>query len=367
MNIYFKPIERPVSTRQEIRSSVILNGSGLTYTLCDRTNYTEYESNYFSSFNLPYIYDAFKSGSTLSLVKPELQQLNVNRIVICPIPKEKYNEIVDGRSITFTVPQISGTTSVSAKTIVSSTYTSLDKKEDSQLLGSNISFLFCDEINTPFTGTTINGTKNHSENLTWNPTTSFVDRPAAVSYLELKATDINTDSRTFSGVKLAVPVTEQYPTNTNQGYNYDIPVGFAALDKGWFVFTHPSIVDNIPFKFATKLDGTPNIGPTSATTDVYFTGTTKSTVSFEDLDVQYKTTYIALVVPGEFYISTNPTWDVAKNYLEQVNDTNGYDSVSVSEIAMFNAKSEMIAIAKLDQPLEKNYGDLVTFTLDINI
>jgi len=367
MNQYFKPIEKPVSTRQEIRNSVILNGSGLTYTLCDRTNVTDYESNYFSSFNLPYSYDAFVSGSTLSKVKPELQQLNVDRIVICPIPKEDYNEIVDGRSITFTVPQISGTTSVSAKTIVSSTYTSLDKKEDNELLGSNVAFLFCDEINLPFTGTTIGGTKSHASNTTWNPSTSFVNRPAAVSYLELNPTDINTDARPFTGVSLSVPVTEQYPTSTNQGYNYDIPVGFAALDKGWFIFTHPSIVNNIPFEFATKLDGTPNTGSTSATTDVYFTSTTESSVSFEDLDVQYKTTYIALVIPGEFYISTNPTWDVAKNYLEQVNDTNGFDAVSISEIAMFNAKKEMVAIAKLDVPLEKNYGDLVTFTLDINI
>ena len=73
------------------------------------------------------------------------------------------------------------------------------------------------------------------------------------------------------------------------------------------------------------------------------------------------------MTPGEFYISTNPTWDVAKNYLEQQNETNGFDAVAISEIAMFNAKDEMIAIAKLDQPLEKNYSDLVTFTLDINI
>lgn len=367
MNQYFKPIEKPVSTRQEVRTSVILNGSGLTYTLCDRTSTTDYEANYFASFNLPYSYDAFASGSTLSMVKPELQQLNVDRIVICPIPKEDYNEILDGRSITFTVPQISGSTSVSAKTVVSSTYTSLDKKEDNELVGSNVAFLFCDAINKPFTGTTVNGAVDHVDNTTWNPSSSFVDRPAAVSYLELDANDINTDTRPFSSVRLAIPVTEVYPTSTNQGYNYDIPVGFAALDKGWFIFTHPDIVNNIPYSFATKLDGSQNIGPTSATTDVYFTSTTVSTVSFEDLDIQYKTTYIALVVPGEFYISTNPTWDVAKNYLEQVNDTNGYDAVSISEIAMFNAKSEMIAIAKLDQPLEKNYGDLVTFTLDINI
>jgi hypothetical protein len=367
MNQYFKAIEKPVSTRQEIRSSSILNGSGLTYTLCDRTVTTSYEANFFSSFNLPYSYAAFPSGSTLSLVKPELQQLNVNKIVVVPIPREDYNEIIDGRSITFTVPQLSGSTSISAKTVVSSTYTTLDKEEDNELIGSNIAFLFCDEINKPFTGTTNNRSKSHSANTTWNPSTSFVDRPAATSYLDLKTQDINSDTRSFAGVSLAIPVTESYPNNTNRGYNYDIPIGFIALDKGWCVFTHPSIVDNIPFIQGFNSSGTPNTGSTSGTTDIYFTSTTTSTLSFEDLNVEYKTTYIALVAPGEFYISTNPSWDFAKNFLEQQNETNGFDPVYISEIGLFNIKDEMIAVAKLDQPLEKNYGDLVTFTLDINI
>ncbi len=367
MNQYFKPIESPVSTRQEIRTNVTLNGSGLTYTLCDRTDTTSVEANYFASFNLPYTSSVFPTGSTLSLIKPELQQLNVDNIVICPIPNGYYNELIDGRSITLTTPQISGATGISAKTIVSSTYTTLDKFEGSELLGSNVAFLFCDAINLPYTGTTNHGTINKSTVTTWNPSSSFVNRPSAVSHLEVESNDVNTDKRPWSGVSLAVDISQSYPTQTNQGYNYDIPVGFAALDKGWFVFTHPSIVNNIPFTKGQKIDGSSNAGPTSATTNVYFSSTTISNANFEDMDIQYKTSYIALVVPGEFFISTNPSWDIAKNYIEQVNETFGYDAVSISEIGMYNSKNEMIAVAKLDRPLEKNYGDLVTFTLDINI
>jgi hypothetical protein len=364
MNQYLKPIESPVSTRQEVRSSVSINGSGLTYTLCDRTDLISYESNYFSSFNLPVNSGMLPTGSTFSLVKPELQQLNVNKIVISPIPSEYYNQIIDGRTVTLSTPQISGATGMSAKTIVSSTYTTLDKTQSSELLGSNIAFLFCDEINLPYTGKTLNGSYTHSAT-TWNPITSFVDRPAAVSYTELSPSDVFTDNRAYSGVNLAVSVPEGYPSITNQGYNYDIPVGFVALDKGWIVYTHPLIVNNIPFSQGFHLDGSNNTGPSSATTDIYFA--TNSTVAFEDINIQYKTSYIALVLPGEFYISTNPSWDTAKNYLEQINSTNGYDPVSISEIGMFNGKEEMIALAKLDRPLSKNYGDLVTITLDINI
>lgn len=367
MNQYFKPIENPVSTRQEVRTNVTVNGSGLTYTFCDRTNLTSVEANYFTSFNLPYTADALSTGSTLSLVKPELQQLNVNNIVICPIPSGYYNEMIDGRSITLKVPQLSGSTAITAKTVVSSTYTVLEKFESSELLGTNVAFLFCDDINLPYTGTTSNGTINKSSVTTWNTPSSFIDRPSAVSYLEVESLDVNTDQRPFSGVNLAVSVSENYPTQTNKGYNYDVPVGFAALDKGWFVFTHPKIVNNIPFALGQKIDGSSNAGPTSATTNIYFSSATISNANFEDIDVQYKTSYIALVVPGEFYISTNPSWDTAKNYIEQVNETFGYDAISISEVGLYNAKNEMIAIAKLDRPLEKNYGDLVTFTLDINI
>ena len=45
----------------------------------------------------------------------------------------------------------------------------------------------------------------------------------------------------------------------------------------------------------------------------------------------------------------------------------GYDPVSISEIGLYNAKGEIIAISKLDRPLVKQYNDLVTFSLDINI
>ena len=365
MNQYLKPIQNPVSTRQEVRTSVSIVGSGLTYTLCDRTDLIDYQSNYFSSFNLPYNASALPTGSTFSLLKPELQQLNVDKIIITPLPSGYYNQIIDGRTITLSTPQISGT-GLSAKTIVSSTYTTLDKTQTSELLGTNIAFLFCDEINTPYTGTTLNGAYMHSAT-TWNPLTSFVDRPPAVSYIELSQNDIFTDKRSYSGVNLAVNVPQGYPSVTNQGYNYDIPVGFVALDKGWIVYTHPKIVNNIPFNLGYNTGNTLNTGPTSATTDIYFLDNTNSAIAFEDINIQYKTSYIALVLPGEFFISTNPSWDTAKNYLEQINSTNGYDAVSISEIGMFNSKEEMIAVAKLDRPLSKNYGDLVTITLDINI
>lgn len=365
---FYKPVTSTISTRQESSAFHTVNGSGLSYSLCDRTVGTEKNTNYFMSFNMPIEYNSLASGSTLALSSPELFQLNVDKMVIIPIPREEYNELIDGRSVTFTVPQFSGASAVSAKTIVSSTYSTLQKKDNDILLGNNIAFLFSDNINLPYSGNSNGGTTIHTGNTTWN-TTSFANRPAAVPYTDLSAgADINTDKRPFNSVKFAVPVTSTYPTNTNQGYNYDIPVGFIALDKGYLVITHPDIVNNIPWTSGHNLySNTSNAGATSATTNIYFTSTTISETSFTDINIAYKTSVVCIGMPGEFYFTNNPSWDLNKNAQEFNNGTNNFDSIYVTEIGLYNRIGEMIAVAKLSEPLEKNYTNLLTFNLSIDV
>ena len=120
-NIPYKNITSLISTKQEATTFKTVNSSGLTFTLCDRTDIASKETNYFSSFKMPYEYGKLASGSTLSLQNPELQQLNIDTMVIVPIPLESYGDLIDGRSITFTVPQSGSSSEFSAKTVVSST------------------------------------------------------------------------------------------------------------------------------------------------------------------------------------------------------------------------------------------------------
>lgn len=371
MNQQFKKeTTNPLSTRQEIHSFKNINNSALTYTLCDRTDLLNKKSNYFVSFNLPHNQSAFPTGHTLSLSRPELQQLNVDQIVISNIPSGQYNEIIDGRSITVNVPQKSGSTGISAKTLVSSTYSSLEKSSDNQLLGPNIAFLFSDDINLPYSGTIRNCTISRNDASTWNPVRpggDYVKRPYAVSYTDLRNNDINTDDRSFSGVNLAVNVPESYPNNTNQGYNYDVPVGFVALDKGFFVFTHPDIVNNIPWTQGFDHNHNLNTGSTSSTTEVYFSSNTNSSAYYTDIDIQYKTSVICIIMPGEFYKSTNPTYNLDKAEQEEQAGTYGMDPVYISEIALHNSEGEIIAFAKLDRPFEKYYHDFITFNIDLMV
>lgn len=366
MTQFTKPVFRPVTTRQEIHTLTSANGSGLTYTLCDRTDLSDKRANYFVSFNLPHKQSAFSLENDISLQYPELQQLNVDKIVIVDIDSSFYNELIDGRSVSFTVPQTElGDTSISAKTVVSTTYGNLKKNDRNQLLGTNISFLFCDEINAPYSGTIANGSTKRVNNISWvNTNNSITKQIVATSYSELKTKDINTDTRT--SINYAVNVGDNYPTNTDKGYNYDIPVGFVALDKGYLVLTHPDIVDNIPFSQGIKKsDNTPNIGPTSGTSDIYFPLDTQSNVNFIDIDINYTSSIVCLIMPKEFYKTTNPTYDFTKAVKEETEGTFGMDPVYISEIALHNVRGEIIAFAKLDKPIQKKYGDFLSFTIDI--
>jgi hypothetical protein len=369
-NIPHKPITSIISSRNEEVNFKTINDSGLTYTLCDRTDLLSPEANYFLSFRIPHTESALSTGSTLSLQNPQLQQLNVDKIVISPIPRSEYSELIDGRSVTFMVPQLSGTSAMSAITVVSSTYTELTKSQSSPLLGNNVAFLFSDDINLPRTGTTSNGVASitqWSNRATWN-VIPFVNRPQAHAYTDLEVADINTDQRPWSGVNLAVQVAEEYPTNTNQGYNYDIPVGYVALDKGFLVLTHPDIVDNIPWNQGLQLyTNTVNTGSTSATTNVYFTDTSVSEATFNDISINFRTSVVCLALPTEFVFSTNPSWNLQYNLDELNNGTNGFDPVQVTEIGLYNKNNELIAVAKLDRPVEKTYTNLITFNLDIDV
>lgn len=369
--IFNKPVQSSIISRTESNTTQTVSGDSLLFTLADRTVLTAKETNYFSSFNIPAKSTLFPTNFPLSLQRPELQQLNVDKMVICPIPVDTYNEIIDGRSITFTVPQLSGTTAISAKTIVSSTYINLIKQDSSILLGDNIAYLFSDDINLPYTGTVNSRSTSKSANTTWNPASGYLYRPAATSYVQIDTTtanltDINSDNR--ASINYAVSVSSGYPNGLATGYNYDIPVGFIALDKGFIVITHPDIVDNIPWNLGQQnITAEVNTGATSATTNIYFSSTTTSTLSFVETSIRFKQSVICLALPTEFYWSENPTFDKAFAYSEQTNGTNGYKPVFISEIGLYNKLGEMIAVAKLDRPTEKNYNNIVTFNLDIDV
>lgn len=356
---FHKPVTSVISTRKETLTQTTVPSNvagGFVWTLVDRQNLTADTTNYTTSFNLPFELANFSSASTLSLAYPELQQLNVRKFIIGVIEDTYYSEMIDGRSVTVTVPQ-TGTT----KTLLSSTYNVLQKSEDNVFLGKNVAFLFCDAINLPFTGTTDGGSNSRADVESWSAS-SYLNRPAAVSYQNLQPIDINSDNRT--SWKKAVNVPNVYPTNSNQGYNYDIPVGFVALDKGFVVITHPDIVLAMNWSAGT-LGGGGSANSAGLTTNIGFAS--NSQVTFYDISIEYRTNVVTAALPGEFYFSNNPTWNYAHNLQEYQLGTNNYDDTYVTEIGMYNINDELIAVAKLDRAKQKGFTGLLTFNLQIDV
>lgn len=74
-------------------------------------------------------------------------------------------------------------------------------------------------------------------------------------------------------------------------------------------------------------------------------------------------------MPREFYISNNPTWDKEKA-ISQINGQEGFvnfDSIYVTEVGLYNAVGELIAVAKLSEPIEKTYVNVITFEINLEM
>ncbi len=386
-----KLVNSITSIRKEVATWTSLSNSQISYTLADRTDVSSRYGHYFATFNMPHkrSNSVFYSGDTMAKSNPELFQLNVDKIVVIPISENYYSEYIDGRSITLKVPQNGNT----YKTIISSFYS--DKLRTAKVSDSpikyfgpnNVAFLFSDDINKPYTGTTENGTVSHDKVTTWDPTTDYRDRPSAVAYNpEIKDLDFNKDQRPWTSVKLAVSVYQSYPRTDSSigsvagGYNYDIPVGFACLDKGFIVLTHPDIIDNIPWTSGstvyepgyidtgagTNIIKGSNAGATSGTSRIVFTSVT-STLTYQDISIRYVNSVVCIAMPGEFFISKNPTWPLSRNLAEISNNTTNFDSIFINQIGLYNIHEQLIAVAKIDRPVEKTYDGMLSFALEIDI
>ena len=378
---FTKKVDSYVALQRESSKIKSLSESSLKFTLCDRDSLTDKKGNYFMSFNLPHKTSALPTTSTVSKLFPELQQLNVDKIIVSSIPASFYSEFIDGKTIKMTVP-VSGSTNpnvLSGVTLVSSTYSAVKplKYESNILLGDNIVFLFSDDINKPYSGKTRNelgDAINNATSLSWNPTGEYKDKPGATAYSEIQDF-YNTDTRTNANYAVTVP--SNYPDN-RAGYNYDVPCGFVILDKGYIVLTHPQIVNNFPW---TSGFTPANVAYTedynvSSKTNIHFTGSSHvdlsaegALLSFKDIDTSFKMTSVCIALPKEFYISNNKTWDFQKviDNLNGQNDIINYDSVFITEIGLYNPFGELVAVAKLSEPVEKTYVNALTFEINLEM
>ncbi len=342
-----------------VKSTHLLYGSDLKFTKANRTDLTNRPyGNLFSSFNLP-ITDQqkalFQSGGTY--YSTAIQGLNVDNIIIVEIPKNEYGELIDGKTISLSIPTTAGTVTLYG-TYFSDTSENLNNPNDrytdasSQAAyfgitpdadngyNSNVTFLFSNSIKTPQfnTGTTWNQ---------WTTSNKF---------------DKNNPLNSTSAKQFAVFTPSQNINNNTA----DQAVGIAYLDKGFFVITDPTLVNSFSYSGGTSsgYDGVTS-GATytggADFTQIYFSGTSNN-ASYSSIKTEFIQNVFAFAMMNEFYESENPT------FLEVYSDGNvNNEPVYVTEIGLYNENMELIAIGKTSEPIPKNKFNVITFNVQLKI
>lgn len=117
-------------------------------------------------------------------------------------------------------------------------------------------------------------------------------------------------------------------TDTNIVESADTMVGVAYLDKGFLVITNPTIVNNL---------------------DITSSG---AVVTLNSVSSSVAQNVTCIANRGEFGSSTNTTWRAG-------------DIPRISEIGLYDADGDLIAIAKLDRQLEKNINQFVALGITL--
>lgn len=207
-----KAVNSVTSIEYERSKSVAISGRPLTASKCVRDNAdTIYidagnRGNYFSSFNLPTSDTQITTGSSICLLNPELYQFNTDRFVLIKFQKSGFTEFIDARSVELMFTYTDSVPNIFQVNLYSSTYSGNEANkygESNPMLGSNIAYLFSDDFNRPYSGSTVNElgeVVSRSGITSWNPTGQYKDRPSAVSFKEVQSNVncINSDRRKYA-------------------------------------------------------------------------------------------------------------------------------------------------------------------------
>lgn len=363
---FLKPVEDNgnVFEIEKTKTNTTLSGENLKFTKASRTDLTNRPyGNLFTSFNLP-ITDTqkalFESGGTY--FNTAVSGINQNNIIIVEIPQNTYGELIDGKTIELNIPINTGGTdtvisiystyfSNSSENLTNGNTKETDSSTVAGLFGvtpsssndfnSNVSFLFSNQIKTPQynTGTTWSQ---------WSNTNKFSkNNPLG-----------DTSAKQFAVLN---------PNDNLNNNTADEAIGVAYLDKGFFVITNPTIVNNFSYSGATSsgYDDVPSGSTYTGGTDftqIYFTSSTSANTSFSSIKNEFIQNVTAFAMVNEFYESTNPT------FLEVYEDGNpDNEPVYVTEIGLYNENKELIAIGKLSEPIPKNKFNIITFNVKLKV
>lgn len=319
-----------------------VSGESLSYLQIDKTITNNQNTNYFKSLSLPIrkvdvnIFTGTTSQNGGWSDTP-FSGLGVSKVLIGVIDNDKYGEMIDGKSIKLSLPVYTGFTSGGTGTGITtydiySTFpkTTIPKTDlDSDYIDRssypkslfkrtiNVSYLVSDDIQKP----------NNDTSKSWSTGyDSF--KPFSLNRKEL----INVQN---------VPSTS---------INSDKIAGVVYLDKGIFVITDQTIVENVATNFSGDVETTITNNSLGL---YYYTGGTYNSI-VDSIQKDLVQNIVCIAARGEFYNSQNETLNVS-------------DDVRISEVAITDVSGTVLAIGKTDRHIVKKKNDFVIFDVQIVI
>lgn len=354
------------------------NGEDLVWHYVDRSNVAWSTSaddmkNLFHSFGI-----AREDEEDWFKVFNVVDWYNAKRMVIIEIPQANIQSYIDGATLKVNVPVDTGATDYvtfygstfagypdpvngyqitpdHSEGVYGGAYVYLFANTDSGLAGALPSGTYEAGTHHPYTGT-VEGHKNPNSGMN------------------------NFDPDTASTVSHLAATHWQRGDNGN-----DRPYGIAFLDRGLIVIM--DFYNRTDFIGNTELSGTAvwNVNSTGnfvATTvsggtmeqnsvtawrkDIVFTGTnanTSASVTYRTIDQSYKMIYFCHCAQNEFNSTSNHTYDHKKGYYRPEEA----DSLWITEIGLYDDDNEMLAYAKLSEPVEKNKLETLTFKVELEL
>lgn len=375
----FKGLDRSFGSAQYAYGDV---GEGadqaLTWYLVDRNTSrwnTDDLKNWFMSFGIARENDA--DQDELDKAFGFVDWYKGDMMLVGEIPQSGVSSYIDGSTVQVRVP--TGTTEGDFVTFFGATF----QGERDKATGRDISIgnagpsvyggAFCYLFPNTY------GPNSIDEDSTGeHPYTGSIDGAAHANAGLSNWTGANTENKTFYPHLRAT----QWTRNPDDGR--DVPYGIFFLERGLFVIFDMSnrtdfvnqdaitggtiwTADTAGFDAVTVSGGTsvPNTDPNNRRA-VRFTGATaqiNSRVFYRTVTEDYKLVYFCHAGQNEFNSTSNHTYDHRKAFFRP----DEADDIYVTEIALYDDNNEVMAYAKLSEPVTKNQLETLTFKVELNI
>ena len=345
--------------------------------------------------------------------------------LIYEIPNNAYGELIDGKSIKFTLPYYTGSTS-----------NQIDEKLGFYTYGTGVTNM---EVYGTYNKKNLSATnldKVLSEidlsvkDLGIRPdlTSSVYESNVVLLFSDgIKAPQGSNLNSWGSGYADLIDGTRVFNTagagleKATYDYNLDECVGFAALDKGFIVITHPMVVDSYFRQIfggeisksatgstysANKNYNVNNVTSTGTTRSLVRTDANRMLVTYDENDnivwdstqfiyspvsgstlatgttsdlsyISYNTekslNIVCLASSDEFFKSTNDTAkelltvDISEDFSNFKSEDQNLYPIIITQVGIHDAEGNLLAVCKPTQPIKKYWYDVVSFNVKIRL